>query len=223
MEKKLRWRVVGVKDKIVALLESLRVEIDEVPPTNTKTITKMNKWIDDLVKIRNGINNVFSSLLQDLGEKFGDKLEPDLLLAALFQPSVKNLFIELKTHYSEVKNPPVSDDHLSDLVELCEVGKTLALVGDSALDLAVLPYIWEPEMARVGSLTKKRSEYVSNDHLASVCDRWGLYDARIHFDPTTPTKKEINHIKGTLVESIFGILFLYGGLEAVNKAVPLLR
>lgn len=223
MEKKLRWRVVGVEEKIDLLIQSLRVDLDEVPKENTRTINKMNKWIEDLVKIRNGISNIFSSLLPNLERKLGTIPEPDLVLAALFQPSVKNLFGELKTYYADIDNPPVSEDHLSDLSELCEVGKTLALVGDAALALAVLPYIWESEIAKVGQLTDKRAVYVSNDHLAAVCDRWGLYDARIHFDPTTPTKKEMNHIKGTLVESIFGILYLYGNLKAVHKAIPLLR
>jgi ribonuclease-3 len=223
MEKKLRWRVVGVEDKIDLLIQSLRDNLEQVPKENTRTINKMNKWIEDLVKIRNGISNILSSLLPNLEKKFGTTPEPDLVLAALFQPSVKNLFSELKTYYADVGNSPVSDENLSDLSELCEVGKILALVGDSALDLAVLPYIWETEIAQVGQLANKRAEYVSNNHLASVCDRWGLYDTRIHFDPSTPTKKEMNHIKGTLVESLFGILYLYGGLESVHKAIPLLR
>ena len=223
MEKKLRWHVVGVEEKIGMILDSLRSDLDEVPPGNTRTISKLNKWIDDLVKIRNGISNISSSLLPDLGRKLGIIPEPDMLLAALFQPSVRSLFIELKTYYANHTDPPVSEDHMADLVELCEVGQTLALVGDAALDLAVLPYIWENEIAQVGTLSSKRAEYVSNDHLAAVCDRWGLYDSRIHFDPSTPTKKEMNHVKGTLVESIFGILYLYGGLDAVHRAIPLLR
>ncbi len=223
MEKKLRWRVVGVEEKIGLLLKSLRGDLEGIPVENTRAIDKTNKWINDLVKIRNGINNVNSFLLPLLEKKFGTMPEPDILLAALFQPSVRNIFSELKTYYEDIENPPVLEDHLSDLEELGEVGKTLALVGDAALALAVLPYVWESEIAKVGNLSEKRSEYVSNKHLASICDRWGLYDARIHFDPKTPTKKEMNHVKGTLVESIFGILYLYGGLDAVHKAIPLLR
>ena len=223
MEKKLRWRVVGVEEKIGLLLKSLRGDLEGIPVENTRAIDKTNKWINDLVKIRNGINNVNSFLLPLLKKKFGTIPEPDILLAALFQPSVRNIFSELKTYYEDIENPPVLEDHLSDLEELGEVGKTLALVGDAALALAVLPYVWESEIAKVGNLSEKRSEYVSNKHLASICDRWGLYDARIHFDPKTPTKKEMNHVKGTLVESIFGILYLYGGLDAVHKAIPLLR
>ncbi len=223
MEKKLRWRVVGVEEKIGLLLKSLRGDLEGIPVENTRAIDKTNKWINDLVKIRNGINNVNSFLLPLLEKKFGTIPEPDILLAALFQPSVRNIFSELKTYYEDIENPPVLEDHLSDLEELGEVGKTLALVGDAALALAVLPYVWESEIAKVGNLSEKRSEYVSNKHLASICDRWGLYDARIHFDPKTPTKKEMNHVKGTLVESIFGILYLYGGLDAVHKAIPLLR
>lgn len=223
MEKKLRWKVVGVEDKIGLLLKSLREDLEGIPAENTRAIDKTNKWINDLVKIRNGINNVNSFLLPSLEKKFGTIPEPDILLAALFQPSVRNIFSELKTYYKDINNPPISEDHLTDLEELGEVGKILALVGDAALALAVLPYIWESEIAKVGSLSEKRSEYVSNKHLGAICDKLGLYDARIHFDPKTPTKKEMDHIKGTLVESIFGILYLYGGLDAVYKAIPLLR
>jgi len=224
MEKKLRWRVVGVEDKIERLITSLRSNHEIIPPENTRMIGNLNKWIEALVSIRNSIRNILTNLLPELERKFNSKLEsPDMLLAVLFQPSVKNLFLELDTYYSDRTDSPISEAHLFDLMELHEAGKTLALVGDSALDLAVLPYVWESEVGKVGQLSSKRAEYVSNEHLADVCDRWGLFDYRIHFDPKTATKGDINHIKGTLVEAIFGILFLYNGLDAVSRTIPLLR
>jgi ribonuclease-3 len=73
-------------------------------------------------------------------------------------------------------------------------------------------------------MTQRRAEVVSNEHMARVCDKWGLYKHRIHFDPPTETKAEIEHNKGTLLEAIYGIIYVEHGFEKVkeliNKLVP---
>ncbi|MFW9839072.1 MAG: ribonuclease III domain-containing protein [Candidatus Thorarchaeota archaeon] len=224
MEKKLRWKVVGIEENIETIISFLRTELESTPSQNTKTIRKIGRWVEDLIFIRNAIKNIENTLQPELEKKIRFKLESSsILTAALFQPSVKNLFNELQTFFADKGQFPVSEENLMDLTELCEAGKVLALVGDAALDLAVLPYVWESEISNVGKITQKRSEYVSNNHLATVCDKWNLYDYRIHFDPPTSEKSDIDHVKGTLVEAVFGIIFLFYGLDAVNKAVPLLR
>ncbi|MCK5390388.1 MAG: hypothetical protein KAJ36_07850, partial [Candidatus Thorarchaeota archaeon] len=59
----------------------------------------------------------------------------------------------------------------------------------------------------------------SNEHMANLCDRWGLYKHRIHFDPETPSKGEILHDKGTLVEAIYGIVQMEHGFKQVLKNI----
>ncbi|KAF5037234.1 hypothetical protein DSECCO2_566780 [anaerobic digester metagenome] len=100
----------------------------------------------------------------------------------------------------------------------------LAWIGDAALKIGLLPAIWDPDIAKAGVLTGNRKAYDRNSNLARLCDRWGLYEHRIHFDPDTPrSTRKVDHVKGTLVESVFGILFLREGLKGVASATELLR
>jgi hypothetical protein len=55
--------------------------------------------------------------------------------------------------------------------------------------------------------------------MAKLCDAWGLYGFRIHFDPDTPSKSEMNHDKGTLLEAIYGIIYLEKEYKMVLKKV----
>ncbi len=67
----------------------------------------------------------------------------------------------------------------------------------------------------MGHLTQEKSEIVSNEHMAEVCDRWGLYEHRIHLDSEVPSREEIEHDKGTLVEAIYGIIQMEYGFDRV--------
>jgi len=95
----------------------------------------------------------------------------------------------------------------------------LALLGDAAIDMAILHHIWKPRASDVGYLTERRSGLVSNEHLSKKCDEWRLYENRIHFDPPTPTKSEMEHIKGTLVEAFYGVIYIEMGFRKVLEMV----
>ena len=63
-----------------------------------------------------------------------------------------------------------------------------------------------------------RANIVSNDNMAQLCDKWKLYDMRVHFDPPV-SRSEMNHVKGTLVEGIYGMMYILGGLDRVANQV----
>lgn len=89
----------------------------------------------------------------------------------------------------------------------------LALIGDAALDLAIVQTLWDSSLSKTGELTEERQKLASNENLAIYCDEWGLYSSRLHRLQTIPdekTKKEtVEHVKGTLVESIFGVVYFF--------------
>jgi ribonuclease-3 len=55
--------------------------------------------------------------------------------------------------------------------------------------------------------------------MAELCDNWGLYELRIHFDPHAVSKSEMEHDKGTLLEAIYGIVYIEHGLEKIKELV----
>ena len=60
--------------------------------------------------------------------------------------------------------------------------------------------------------------YSRNRNMARLCDKWDFYENWIHlFLPTAPESKDetINHVKGKIIEAIYGIIYLEAGIDAV--------
>ena len=137
----------------------------------------------------------------------------------MFQPSTKNLFLEIKTQYKDSKDSPLKEEEFEHLVNLSEMAKVLALLGDAAISMGVVQHLWSPNVSDVGTLTQRRAEIVSNEHMARICDRLNLYKHRIHFDPGKPSEEEMEHDKGTLLEALYGIIQIEQGFRGVRERI----
>lgn len=205
---------------MIDLRKRVEQDVTEVPERNTRTRTKMSKWLEQLDYVIQRVSyaeEVLSPKLEGIFEF--DLNEKGLFTVSLFQPSTKNLFLELETHYCDRETVHEECHSLPDMVALSETAKMLALLGDATIDMAILHHIWKPRASDVGYLTEKRSGLVSNEHLSKKCDEWDLYENRIHFDPPTPTKSEMEHIKGTLVEAFYGVIYIEMGFRKVLEMV----
>ncbi len=214
----LPWRDIGIHRALLQIGRFLENEMEAVPSENTRTIQKFERWLDQIGSILFRIERAKTELIPHLKSRLGVEIHrEEMLIVSLFQPSTKNLFLELESHFCRGIEPgaSVDCDMLRRLASTSEMAKVLALVGDAAISLAVLHRLWTPEMLDVGDLTQARARSVSNEHLAALCDEWRLYEYRIHFDPPAESKSEMEHDKGTLVEAIYGIVYLMHGLDAV--------
>ncbi len=218
----LKWEEVQFEEELGYLLDLVQESISETPPENTRTLRKMTRWSNMLSGIRTSIQHIEEGLQPRLESELGVPLNKrGLLTTSLFQPSTKNVFLEIQTHYSE-ENATCHVQKLETLIGLSEIAKVLGLLGDAVIDIAILDHLWEPDASRVGNLTQRRSQLVNNEHLARICDKLGLYDHRIHFDPETQEKSEMEHIKGTLVEALFGVIYMERGFEEAKKLATIL-
>lgn len=216
----LHWEPLALEESLFILADAVRREIEATPSQNKRTLKKLKRWDFQLDHIMNSIENIESHLAPRLESILGVPMQnSELLLVALFQPSTKNLFLEIQTHYLAGGHNPLNEKAFKDLVALSDSAQVFALVGDAAISLAVLHHLWKQRADDVGNLTLERSELVSNEHLARVCDLWHLYDNRIHFDPVTSSKSEIEHDKGTLLEAIFGIIYIEHGFFKVKDLI----
>ena len=125
------------------------------------------------------------------------------------------------------QNRPLSKIELTELASSGDAAVVLALIGDAALDLALVQTLWDSSLSKTGELTEKRKKFASNENLAIYCDEWGLYSSRLYRLQNIPdekTKKEtVEHVKGTLVESIFGVVYLEFNLKELLRIVPLIQ
>ncbi|GAH38214.1 unnamed protein product, partial [marine sediment metagenome] len=133
----------------------------------------------------------------------------------------------LKSFLSRKSNAILTEDEFAELGASGDAGNVLALVGDAVLDLAIVQTLWDSSIATVGKLTEERTKIVSNEHLAKVSDEWHLFDYRLS-RLKEPTKKEskietIVHEKATLVEAIYGVIYLEFGFEEIVRLVPMIK
>ncbi len=142
--------------------------------------------------------------------------EPDLVVLSFVQPSIRTMFDELHTDSSKLG----LDVDLKPYLNMDEAAQVLALIGDAAISLALVHILWQPNISNVGGLTNKRSEYAKNEHLAKVCDKWGLYNFRIHLDSD---QSENIHTKATIIEAIFGVVYVEAGLDQVISSIDAIR
>lgn len=219
---KLKWDVQGVFDNIPIIETELEKRLSQLPEDHINERKKVSNWIAQIKQINNQIQNIKKFKLNELNKYFNyDFAEPDLVILSLIQPSIKNLFDELTKYSIKFKLNLNTEQFIS----MDEAAKVLALIGDAAIDLAVIQILWQPNISNVGELTIKRSKLVSNKNLANICDNWGLYELRIPFDSNQSENNEekTNHVKGTIVEALFGVIYIEGGLNQIVSSINALK
>ncbi len=217
--RKITWQPVHIEDRLNTLSKTIEQTKEQTPANSTRRLGKLSRWQEQIQEVNKGIRYIKKHLKPKLEKALGLKIKKkEILLAAMFQPSTKNLFLELETHYRGKKNP-FDDNGFDALVSLSESAKRFAFLGDAAISMAVIYHLWQTVEEDVGELTQDKSSIVSNSHMANLCDKWGLYKHRIHFDPETPSKGEILHDKGTLVEAVYGIVQMEHGFKQVLKNI----
>ncbi|HDR73863.1 MAG TPA: hypothetical protein ENN85_08150 [Methanoculleus sp.] len=223
VHRSLAWTPIGIGNKLHILREGLPVRRARLSPADLHDAQKMDVWIGKIDEILLTIEDIRATVRPqveaDLGFSPGSE---EQLILSLFQPSTRNLFAEIEVHFRDRAGCGLASGELVQMAAIPQAAETLAWIGDAALKIGVLSEIWTPEPEEAAVLTERRKAYESNANLALLCDRWQLYEHRIHFDPAGP-RADVVHVKGTLVESILGMIFLNGGLRRVARAAWLLR
>lgn len=218
---KLKWNTKGIFDNIPIIEKALENRLNQLPD-HLREKKKNANWIDQIKKMNDNIHNIRKSKLVELeGNLNYNFAEPDLIVLSFIQPSIINIFREI---YTDSFKLSLNIDFEPYMIN--EMTNALALFGDAAINMALLMKIpWQPDISNAGWLTIQRARYASNENLARICDKWGLYDFRIHFDPNQSENnvKKLNHAKATIVEAIFGGIYIEAGLDQVILSIDALK
>ena len=123
-----------------------------------------------------------------------------------------------------VDNPYLSPQDLREMTEISKERLTLAYIGDAVLEIGVMASIWSPQEPQKIPLNEflhnERNKLVENEPLSRFWDSLEL--AMIHrlfpiFLPKT-VKQKVPPWK-----LVFGIIFLEGGLDAVEMSLQNLK
>ena len=228
MHEKLKWNAIGFENKTKMLYNSIKKEKDEIPEDHLVNHRKLQGFIDHLEYIIEKMKRIQSELIPNLEQIFKLKFKtPELILISLCRPSIRNIYQDLEIHLEGQPHNPLNIDDYKELASLGDAANVLALVGDAALDLSVVQTLWDSSLATVGRLTLRRQGIVANDNLARICDQWKLYEYRLNrlndLSEQNAKPKTIQHEKGTLIESIYGVIYLEFGFEVLVRTIPLIQ
>jgi len=231
MQDKLKWNAVGLVKKTKQLKEYIKRELKEKenqPAHQKGRIAPLSGYLEELDHMLGQMEKIEKIIIPELETLFHVEFQtPEMIMLALSTKSIRNIFQDLNIHFRADPNRPLGEQELGELASSGDAAVVLALIGDAALDLAVVQTLWAPSLSKTGELTEKRKLVASNENLAKYCDEWGLYSSRVYRKQaikSKDTKEEtIQHLKGTLVESILGVVYLEFGLEKLLRIVPLIQ
>jgi dsRNA-specific ribonuclease len=223
---KLQFDITEVFKDFLKISTVLKEDIEKIAEKASKKYKRLSKWRDNLehfiTKHENIQLNLIPSLENSLAIKF---IEPNLITLTLFRPSTRNIFIELGKYFQEEHFDMFKLEKFEFMSELGDIADGLALLGDSALNLAATQEIWEDGILDKGKITIEKAKIVGNLNLARYCDELDLYNNRIHLESKKMQTKieKIQHIKGTLVEGIIGVIYIENGIDGILKILKMLK
>ena len=228
MQDKLKWNAIGLVQRTRMLKRYIEREKKDIPIDHTKKRATLTGFLVELNHILEQMEKIKKIIIPKLEKLFRLTFPtPELVMFALARPSIRNIFEHLNIHFKDDASRPLSEEALIELASSGNAAVVLALIGDAALDLAIVQILWYSSLSKTGELTTEREKVVSNKNLAIYCEEWGLYSCRMNRlqanpmeDPKTET---IEHLKGTLVESIMGVVYLEFGFKELLRIVPLIQ
>ena len=228
MQDKLKWNAIGLVKKTKTIKDYIEREKNDIPVDHTKKRAKLSGFLAELNHLLEQMEKIKKITIPKLESLFRLTFPtPELVMFALARPSIRKIFEDLNIHSKDDANRPLSEDELNELSSAGDAAVVLALVGDAALDLAIVQILWDSSLSTTGELSTKRMKVVSNKNLAIYCEEWGLYSCRLNRLKANPMEgpkiETLEHIKGTLVESILGVVYNEFGLKELLRIVPLIQ
>jgi 23S rRNA maturation mini-RNase III len=200
---------IGKADRIRQNLISLKKE------------GRTQKSIDDISKIEKRFERVKEVYIPRIRTATGHEfLNPGLFFFVFLYKEIAMVFNEAQTN--PVKPGGIellSSQDLREMTEVPEDRKTLAYIGDAVLEAGVMASTWSLQETQKIPLSEflhnERNKLVENEPLSRFWDSLKLNDSPIiaHLPP------ENDATKGSSAEAVFGIIFLEGGLGAVENAL----
>jgi dsRNA-specific ribonuclease len=143
---------------------------------------------------------------------------PKLFFFVFLHQELSEVFNEAQQLFSKLSEFAQIEKDFEGMKEISQNRMTLAYIGDAALEICVISYIWQQSPEKLPSsefLHNKREEIVKNSPLSKYWDNLLLSD------PTIGIKHPNENVgtKGSSMEAVFGIIYLEHGIDAVEKAL----
>lgn len=174
----------------------------------TRNLRRIRRWSQEIDCLISEIDRVKREVLpiieQDVGYTFPDQ---DRFIRILMDVSTRRLFLGILTEFPEDALPIPARD-FAILGRYSEDAQALALIGGVTLRLKVLPDLCVEDVSG----------------LVDLSDRWKLHESLIGLEHRhRPAGESLDHKKETLAWAVLGLLYVEGGVDALQAAVPLIE
>lgn len=177
---------------------------------------RTKKSLSDIRRIREIIPQIQNSFIPRITQATGQKFTfPNLFLFIFLYREIQAVFNDATTnpvHSDKLKN--LTDQDLNEMLSVSEDRLTLAYIGDAALEIGIIPGIWP----RDGTIPKKQFLHDSRNALVENLPLKNFWNSLFLNDPLADHRGDSPETKGSLMEAVFGIIYLEGGVEAVERA-----
>jgi len=186
---------------------------------------RTQKSIDDISKIETRFERIKEIFIPRIKTATGHEfLNPNLFFFVFLYKEIAMIFNEAQSN--PVKSggiPLLNPQDLGEMMGVSEDRQTLAYIGDAVLETAVMASTWssqEPQKIPLSEfLHNERNKLVENEPLSRFWDSLKMNDSPI----IANLPPENDETKGSSMEAVFGIIFLEGGLGAVETSLQNLK
>ena len=105
MHKRLKWNAIGLELKTNLLLENINKEKENEPEAHSKKHEKLQRFIDDLSQLIDGMRKIKEELIPKLEKVLRLEFKtPELIMLALARPSIRNIYEDLENGIKTLPN-----------------------------------------------------------------------------------------------------------------------
>ena len=116
MQEKLKWNAIGLARKTQTLQDYIQNEKNAIPVDHTSKHALRQRFLDELDHLLGRMEKIEKILIPKLEEMF--RLEfttPELLMIAMSNTSIRNIFEDLNTHFINDPKRPLQQMELIEL------------------------------------------------------------------------------------------------------------
>ncbi|ABN56374.1 MULTISPECIES: hypothetical protein [Methanoculleus] len=207
-------------------LDEIKTAVEErarALPEERNVRKKLDGWVLGITELQTKAAHIQQHIIpqvrRDLQFDFEDS---NLILRVMVDGTAKDMFSDMLKEFPETRHPELRKS-IYEFSKLPGKVESLAYLGNAALLLAAVHHLWASDTTpSKAMLDQKGQPFKDKKYQAQLERKWMLYENTIGFDhkPRSNIDKE-NHDRSTLVEAVFGLLYIKGGLDAVIKAMPL--
>ena len=190
--------------------------------TELKNKNYPQNFSDDIKNILDKYENIQKNSIPHIEEISGHTFSHlNLFLIIFLYEEISNIFNDVNNRVTNGSvKIDISHGVFSEIRQIRENFLTLGFIGDRAIELGVIRNIW-PEAAPQ-KIPRRVTLDTNKQFITEGEEQAKLWDILVS-DDAVPSSEKSTENKSSRFEAVFGIIYLEGGQDAIEKAILMLK